>query len=330
MIGMQLPMLEMKWTTNRLFQAFNVSLDGSGKDVTHSSQYEACTLLLRKGPHFRQWLQLCASVFESDPWLITDRYNEESARLNPLFKENRHDQSIMSVARKLLGCVVINGSETKGQRPDMPFHVMRLKTPVEEETPEAGDVILTQTQAPLSLPPSPSSTGSGPRLCAANSSSVNDATTACSNAGNRSLCPLGAYCVMGRPSGRVPAVEGNMWAPVATNAQQFWVAIGSVYPCMQSGHLDNVVLHRPSYILCCEGRGIDNVANMSTINQRNQNWNQTISLNHTDACIEDILSKNTLPVDLPLINPALGFDAVFVIHVSKQEDPKHVSYLLRK
>ena len=69
----------------------------------------------------------CWEVYLRDPWMITDKYNGETKKTNPSFKENRHDQSIMSVSRKLLGCDRIDGFETKGAKPDMPFHVMRNK-----------------------------------------------------------------------------------------------------------------------------------------------------------------------------------------------------------
>ena len=45
--------------------------------------------------------------------------------MNPSFKDNRHDQSIQSISRKKLGCVVICGRESKGAQLDKPFHVMR-------------------------------------------------------------------------------------------------------------------------------------------------------------------------------------------------------------
>jgi len=42
---------------------------------------------------------------------------------------------------------------------------------------------------------------------------------------------------------------------------------------------------------------------------------RTLDLDGLDTCVEDILSRNTLPVNLPLVNPVLGLDAVFVTHV---------------
>ena len=126
MLGFQLPMLEHKWTTHLVFDAFNISAEGQA-NITHTGQIEANAMLFQKGPHYRRWIKLCKSILEKDVWLITDIYNEEAKKLDPLFKDNRHDQSIFSVSRKILGYVAISGKESKDAKPDMPFHVMRKK-----------------------------------------------------------------------------------------------------------------------------------------------------------------------------------------------------------
>ena len=69
-------------------------------------------------------MNMCLGVLNRDPWLITDKYDEESKRLNTGFQVSRHDQTISSISRKLLGCVQINGMETKNAQPDKPFHAM--------------------------------------------------------------------------------------------------------------------------------------------------------------------------------------------------------------
>lgn len=125
MLGLQIPGPEHRWTTNRLFDAFDVTSDDT--QIKHSGQVEANTLLFQKGHHYRNWMKLCKCVIDIDPWMLTDKYNEEARRLDPEFKENRHDQSIMSVARKKLGFVVIDGRESKNAQPDKPFHVMRKR-----------------------------------------------------------------------------------------------------------------------------------------------------------------------------------------------------------
>jgi len=117
---------EYKWITHRLLNAFNVSAKNN-TDIVHSPQLESGTLLLQKGPHYEKWMELCTSVIDIDPWMITDKYNKETKYLNPQFKENRHDQSIMSLARKKLGYVRINGSESKGTQTKYPFHVARIR-----------------------------------------------------------------------------------------------------------------------------------------------------------------------------------------------------------
>jgi len=124
LLGFQLPFLEHKWTTPRIFDAFNVSGNPS---ITHSGQLEGGTMLIRKGSHYRKWIALCRSVIDTDSWMLTDKYNEEARLSNPEFRENRHDQSVMSVARKLLGYVRVDGRETKKAYPDLPFHVLRKK-----------------------------------------------------------------------------------------------------------------------------------------------------------------------------------------------------------
>ena len=125
MAGFQLgPFLrEHKFAGQRVLNAFNISLDANS-DITYSAQYEGGILLIRKGPHYRKWMNMCLGVLDRDPWLITDKYDEESKRLNTGFQVSRHDQTISSISRKLLGCVQINGMETKNAQPDKPFHAM--------------------------------------------------------------------------------------------------------------------------------------------------------------------------------------------------------------
>ena len=122
-LGFQLAFPEQRWTTPHLFNAFNVTEGQS--DIRNTDQYEANTLMFQKGTHYQKWMKLCTEIISKDPWLITDRYNDEAKENNPEFKDNRHDQSIMSVSRKKLGCVRIDGLESKNAQPNKPFQVMR-------------------------------------------------------------------------------------------------------------------------------------------------------------------------------------------------------------
>jgi hypothetical protein len=129
MLCFELPMAEYKWTTQRTFRAFNVSQEDRDIPIRNTGQIEGGTLLMQKGPHLRSWLKIIQDALLQDPWIITDKYNGEEKALNPGFKDNRHDQSISSVSRKIHGCEKVSGRESKGNQPDKPFHVMRLKSP---------------------------------------------------------------------------------------------------------------------------------------------------------------------------------------------------------
>ena len=46
-------------------------------------------------------------VLEGDALLFTDHYNREAKLVDSQFKDNRHDQSVSSVLRKIIGSVVV-------------------------------------------------------------------------------------------------------------------------------------------------------------------------------------------------------------------------------
>jgi len=53
-----------------------------------------------------------------------------------------------------------------------------------------------------------------------------------------------------------------------------------------------------------------------------RSWDRSLGLEMLDPCIVDILSRQNTTEDLPLINPALGFDAVIVTHYTPLEERK--------
>lgn len=131
LIGFQLPFPEYKWTVRPIFEFYfhTSAVENTMKEdvITQTGQLEANTLVLQKGFHYRQWMERCKALLSKDPWVITDKYNEETRNLVPEFKENRHDQSIMSVVRKKLGFVRVDGMETKHAQQDKPFHLTRKR-----------------------------------------------------------------------------------------------------------------------------------------------------------------------------------------------------------
>lgn len=123
-ISFEMTYAEHKWTTNRVFDAFNVR----NESIRASGQYVGGIIVMRKGPHLRRWLRLVDSVLEADPWLITDRYNREAKAADPDFIEARHDQSIMSVSRKIVGSVVVPYETDRAKRPRLsPFWASRIR-----------------------------------------------------------------------------------------------------------------------------------------------------------------------------------------------------------
>ncbi|KAL7533180.1 hypothetical protein ACHAXR_009057 [Thalassiosira sp. AJA248-18] len=53
-----------------------------------------------------------------------------------------------------------------------------------------------------------------------------------------------------------------------------------------------------------------------------RSWDRSLGLETVDQCMVDILSRHTIPDNLPLLNPSLGFDAVFVTHYTPLKERK--------
>merc|ERR1712183_270707 len=102
--GFETTQKENVWTTTRLFEAFGIPEDSA---IRESNQLFGGYLIMRNGPHLRSILKSIYEVLRKDPYLITDKYNLESKQLIPGFKENRHDQSFHSLARKIHGCLKV-------------------------------------------------------------------------------------------------------------------------------------------------------------------------------------------------------------------------------
>jgi hypothetical protein len=82
---------------------------------------------MEKGDHLREWLAMVKEILSEDPYIITDNYNTDAQKLNSSFIDNRHDQSLFSVSRKLIGSVVIDENETDPPNRKYPFWASRLR-----------------------------------------------------------------------------------------------------------------------------------------------------------------------------------------------------------
>jgi hypothetical protein len=101
--------LEKKWTSTPIFEYFDEPLNG---EFANSNQILATTSIYRKCPESMEFVKRWLQVAQTRPDLFTDLYNDESKRTNPMFSENRHDQSIFSMILKSEpyknSCVVID------------------------------------------------------------------------------------------------------------------------------------------------------------------------------------------------------------------------------
>jgi hypothetical protein len=116
---------DKEYTSTEIFDYFHQPVDGK---VGNSNQVIATCAFFRKSPDsmaiVNQWL----SIATTRPELFTDRYNEESKRTNPEFKDNRHDQSIFSMILKTdpNRISVIIDEEIEGKPgPTKPIHASR-------------------------------------------------------------------------------------------------------------------------------------------------------------------------------------------------------------
>lgn len=93
---------EYIYTTRQILNYFGETPESKmGQD----KQLMAGIMLMKKCPHTYMILDKCMELLNHDPKLITDHYNKENQ--HPNFKDNRHDQSILSVVRNKYGSCII-------------------------------------------------------------------------------------------------------------------------------------------------------------------------------------------------------------------------------
>uniref|UniRef100_A0A7S3LTD8 Nucleotide-diphospho-sugar transferase domain-containing protein n=1 Tax=Aplanochytrium stocchinoi TaxID=215587 RepID=A0A7S3LTD8_9STRA len=122
-LSFQLKFPEQLYTTSKIFEHFDVPIDSP---IRKSGQFMATVVGLRKGPHQRKIFDMYFEALYTDPHLITDAYNADAKRKFKDFRDNRHDQSVLSVIRKLLGADIIPTDETF-RNSSVPFEAIRRK-----------------------------------------------------------------------------------------------------------------------------------------------------------------------------------------------------------
>jgi hypothetical protein len=120
--------IEKKWTIKEIFDNFNVDINS---DIANSGQYLGGILVMKKNEHLKKYMNMYVSTVLTKPLLCTDVYNSQNQISE--FRENRHEQSITSVLRKIMGSVVIDGDESwmvpfgEGESLKYPFWAARIR-----------------------------------------------------------------------------------------------------------------------------------------------------------------------------------------------------------
>jgi hypothetical protein len=119
---------EKVWTISQIFKYLNIELDS---EHANSGQYLGGILVMKKNEHLLKIIDLLIKALEYDPLMYTDYYNRGTQHAG--FRENRHEQSVFSILRKIHGSVVIDGDESwmqpfgRGESLKYPFWATRSR-----------------------------------------------------------------------------------------------------------------------------------------------------------------------------------------------------------
>ena len=100
-ISFQMCHQENAWATKQIFDSFGIP---ENDPIEISGQYIGGIIIMQKCEDVINIFKDCLDKIRKDPLIITNHYNKNQ-RL--CFIDNRHDQSILSVARKIHGSIVI-------------------------------------------------------------------------------------------------------------------------------------------------------------------------------------------------------------------------------
>lgn len=87
-------LLEKTWTTKEIFKQFNVEEDG---EIANAGQIVSGIQIIIKNPKSIKLVNTWNETLYENPLLFTDHYRDQHS----YFIENRHDQSVFSVIRKI-------------------------------------------------------------------------------------------------------------------------------------------------------------------------------------------------------------------------------------
>jgi hypothetical protein len=98
---------ERDWTVREIFQYFNIEKDSK---IAKSAQLLGGVFIIKKNNHSKYFINLMLQAIKNNPEMFTDKYNDNNQE--HYFNDNRHDQSVSSILRKIIGTALINCDET--------------------------------------------------------------------------------------------------------------------------------------------------------------------------------------------------------------------------
>jgi hypothetical protein len=96
-ISFKLASNEICYTIKELLQYF---------DIDEPKQFGACILIMKNTEKMMKIIDECINILRKDHLLVTEHYNKIGQCKE--FKDNRHDQSILSLVRKKYGSIILD------------------------------------------------------------------------------------------------------------------------------------------------------------------------------------------------------------------------------
>ena len=111
---------EKNWTTDQLFHYFE-NIFGIDRENFYGGQLLGGVIIMKKCKITLDVINACIECVRDDMEFITDFYNQQNQK--SFFIENRHDQSISSLMRKVYGTITISYYDLL----DGPFKPLRIR-----------------------------------------------------------------------------------------------------------------------------------------------------------------------------------------------------------
>ena len=101
-LSFQLSHIEKQYTIKEIFEYFNLDLNGK---EANSRQIVGGILIMKKIPELIAIINTQLQLYTDNQLLVTDHYSKNQ---NGYFIDNRHDQSIFSIIRKLNDSILLD------------------------------------------------------------------------------------------------------------------------------------------------------------------------------------------------------------------------------